>query len=66
MDGVEGNDLQENSRLGFTLGLPLGIHQALKFHANTGVSTRTGSDFDAIGFAWQYRWGKELSKKQKP
>jgi hypothetical protein len=27
---------------------------------STGVSTRTGSDFDAIGIAWQYRWGGGL------
>ncbi len=26
----------------------------------TGVSTRTGSSFDAIGIAWQYRWGGGL------
>jgi hypothetical protein len=25
-------------------------------HASTGVSTRTGTDFDTFAIAWQYRW----------
>jgi hypothetical protein len=58
LEGVEGNDLQKNSRLGFTFAVPLNMHNTLKFHVSTGVSTRTGSDFDAVGLVWQYRWGK--------
>jgi hypothetical protein len=58
LEGVEGNDLQKNSRLGFTFAVPLNMHNTLKFHISTGVSTRTGSDFDAVGLVWQYRWGK--------
>jgi hypothetical protein len=30
----------------------------VKFYASSGASTRTGSEFTAIGVAWQYRWGK--------
>jgi hypothetical protein len=56
VDGVQGNDLQKNSRFGFTCALPLNIHNSLKLNLSTGVSTRTGSDFNAIGIAWQYRW----------
>ncbi len=66
LEGVEGNDLQKNSRLGFTFALPLSIHHSLKFSLSTGVSTRTGSDFNAIGILWQYRWGKEITKVKKP
>ncbi len=66
LDGVEGNDLQENSRMGLTFALPLNIHHSLKFDLSTGVSTRTGSDFNAIGLVWQYRWGRDLSKVKKP
>ncbi len=62
IDGVEGNDLQENSRFGFTFALPVNIHHSLKFYMSTGVSTRTGSDFDLIGVAWQYKWGREFKK----
>jgi hypothetical protein len=65
LDGVEGNDLQKNTRLGFTLALPVNVHNSLKFYLSTGVSTRTGSDFDAIGVIWQYRWGKDLAKAKK-
>ncbi|MHC1777971.1 MAG: transporter [Lentimicrobium sp.] len=63
LDGVEGNDLQKNSRFGFTFALPVNIHHSLKFNFSTGVSTRTGSDFNLAGLVWQYRWGKELPKK---
>lgn len=60
LDGVEGNDLQESSRVGLTLALPVTRHNSIKLYASTGVSTRTGSDFDAVGIAWQYRWGGGL------
>ena len=63
VDGVEGNDLQKNSRLGITFALPLNIHHSLKFNYSTGVSTRTGSDFDLFGVLWQYRWGGGMPKK---
>ena len=29
-------------------------------HDFAGVVTRTGSSFDTIGIAWQYRWGEGL------
>ena len=60
IDGVEGNDLQKNVRLGATVALPVNRHHSVKLYASTGVSTRTGSDFDAVGIAWQYRWGGGL------
>jgi len=66
LDGVEGNDLQKNTRMGLTVALPLNIHHSLKVYMSTGVSTRTGSDFNGIGIAWQYRWGKDLRQVRKP
>jgi hypothetical protein len=60
IDGVEGNDLQHNSRVGLTVALPVNRRNSLKLYASTGVSTRTGSDFDTMGVAWQYRWGGGL------
>ena len=60
IDGVQGNDLQRNTRLGLTLALPVNRHNSVKLYASTGVSTRTGSNFDAVGIAWQYRWGGGL------
>jgi hypothetical protein len=63
LEGVEGNDLQKNSRLGFTGALPVNRHHSFKLYLSTGVSTRTGSDYNAVGLAWQYRWGGGLPKK---
>ncbi|HYA39216.1 MAG TPA: transporter [Candidatus Methylomirabilis sp.] len=57
LDGVPGNDLEKNSRVGGTYAFPLDRHHSIKFYASTGVSTRTGTDFDIAGIAWQYRWG---------
>lgn len=61
-DGIEGNDLQKNTRAGFTFALPLNVHHSLKFNASAGVSTRTGSDFKTVGVMWQYKWGGGLPK----
>ena len=60
LDGIQGNDLQQSSRLGATLAVPIDRKNSLKLHASSGVYARTGSDFDSIGVAWQYRWGAGL------
>ena len=60
VDGAKSRDFKENSRIGLTLSLPVNRNNSVKIYANTGVSTRTGSDFDALGVAWQYRWGGGL------
>jgi hypothetical protein len=60
VDGVEGDDLQKNTRLGVTVALPVNHRTSVKLYGSTGVSTRTGSDFDAVGILLQYRWGGGL------
>jgi hypothetical protein len=60
VDGVKNHDLQENSRLGATLALPVNRNHSVKLYFSTGVSTRTGSDFDVAGVVWQYRFGGGL------
>jgi hypothetical protein len=60
VDGVEGNDLQKNSRLGVTVALPVNRYTSIKLYGSTGVSTRTGSNFNAGGIVLQYRWGGGL------
>lgn len=57
INGVKGDTLQENTRVGATLSLPVNRHNSVKLYASSGVSTRTGSDFDTLGISWQYRWG---------
>jgi hypothetical protein len=60
VDGIRGSDFKDNSRIGLTLTLPVNRNNSVKLYANTGVSTRTGSDFDGVGVAWQFRWGGGL------
>ena len=57
LNGVKSANEQANSRAGFTRALPIERQNSLKLSASTGISTRTGSDFSAVGLAWQYRWG---------
>lgn len=59
-DGRRGDDLQENWRLGGTLSFPINRQMSVKLYGNTGVYARTGSLYDTIGMAWQYRWGEGL------
>lgn len=56
LDGVAKDDLQRNWRVGATFSMPIDAHHSIKLYASTGVSTRTGSDFDAVGLVWQHRW----------
>ena len=57
LNGVKSDNEQRNTRAGFTLALPVDRNNSLKLSASTGISTRTGSEFSALGIAWQYRWG---------
>jgi len=59
LDGVKADNMQANSRAGLTVALPVDRHNSVKLFANTGTSTRTGSEFSSLGIAWQYRWGGE-------
>jgi hypothetical protein len=56
-NGVTGDNEMSNTRMGVTLALPVDRQDSVKFNFSTGTSTRTGSDFTALGVAWQYRWG---------
>lgn len=56
-DGIESSDRLSSSRLGLTLSVPVNAQHSIKFFAHSGVSVRTGTDFDAVGVVWQYRWG---------
>jgi len=60
VNGVLNNDLQQNWRIGATLAFPLDIHDSVKLYASSGVSARTGNNYDLVGIAWQHRWGGGL------
>jgi hypothetical protein len=60
IDGLAGDDLQRNWRIGAIYALPIDRRNSLKFSASSGLWARTGNSFDALGMAWQYRWGGGL------
>jgi hypothetical protein len=60
VNGVLGTDLQQNWRLGATYAMPVDRRNSIKLYASSGVSARTGNNFDLLGIAWQYRWGAGL------
>jgi hypothetical protein len=60
LNGTRNNDLQQNWRLGGTLAIPVNVYNSIKLYASSGVSARTGNNFDLAGIAWQYRWGGGL------
>lgn len=57
IDGVPAKEDLQNVRVGGTLALPLGRHYSLKLFGSTGAYTSSGSDFDTVGVAIQFRWG---------
>jgi outer membrane putative beta-barrel porin/alpha-amylase len=59
-DNVTSDHSQSNWRLGATFTVPLDRQNSIKIYGNTGIYSRTGSNFDTIGIIWQYRWGKDL------
>lgn len=60
IDGVDSDDLQRNWRVGATLAMPVDRLNSIKFSASSGVVARTGNNYDAVGVAWQHRWGGGL------
>ncbi len=56
VNGVRSNDLQQNSRLGATMALPLTRSQSLKLAYNRGASVRKGGNFTTFGITYQFRW----------
>jgi len=55
-DGIGADNALKNTRIGATFAIPINKHQSIKLYGNKGVNTRYGTDFDAIGVAWQYNW----------
>jgi Putative MetA-pathway of phenol degradation len=49
-------DLQRNSRAGFTVVFPIKGRHAIRGSYSTGVSTRSGGDFDIVSFSYLYAW----------
>jgi len=56
VNGVPKANLQENSRVGATLSLPVRALQSIKLSFSDGATTRAGASFRTVGIAWQYSW----------
>jgi hypothetical protein len=50
------DDLQRNARAGLTLVFPIKGHHALRAAFSTGISTRSGGDFEMFSLSWVYAW----------
>lgn len=60
IDGEKKDNEMENWRNGFTIAIPVNRSHSIKLYGSTGVWMRRGTDYDAVGIAWQYRWGGGL------
>jgi hypothetical protein len=60
VNGSPDDNQQRNWRIGGTLAFPLDLNFSVKLYASSGVSSRTGNNYDLLGFALQYRWGAGL------
>ncbi len=60
IDGVSRHDVESNARIGGTLALPVNRMNSIKLFGSSGLFARAGGRFDAIGIAWQVRWGGGL------
>jgi len=47
---------QKNSRLGGTVSVPIGRHQALKFSFSDGAYISYGGNYKNVSMGWQYSW----------
>jgi len=56
VNGVEKDDLQQNSRFGAAFAYRLSKQNALKIAFTSGVSTRYGANFTTFLVAYQFMW----------
>lgn len=56
VNGVAKDDALASSRYGLTLSIPLVDGVSVKLAWSTGLTTRTGGNFDTVGLTLQYRW----------
>lgn len=62
VNGVTGDTLEKNTRVGLTVALPVDVRNSIKFYGSTGVSSRTGDEYDGLGALWQYRFGRDFPR----
>ncbi len=62
LNGVKADTLKKNTRLGLTVALPVDLRNSVKLYGSTGVSSRTGDEYDGLGIVWQYRFGRDFPR----
>jgi len=60
VNGVAGDDKQENWRLGATVSAAVSRYHSVKLSASDGMYARTGNNLRLVSIAWQTRWGGGL------
>jgi outer membrane putative beta-barrel porin/alpha-amylase len=60
LNGIQDADLQNNSRWGGTYAYALTRRNSIKLYFSTGLTARTGTEFQTYGIGWQHRWGAGL------
>jgi len=60
INDVARDDLQRNSRLGFTVSVPVSRRQSFKAAYSDGAITRIGGNFQTVLVGYQYLWGGGL------
>ena len=56
LNGALRTERLDNTRIGATLAVPIGRHQALKAAWAKGATVRVGQNFTTAGLTYQYRW----------
>jgi hypothetical protein len=56
INGSENEDVQHNSRYGFTLSVPVASGWSTKIAWSKGFAIRSGGDYNIFSVALQYRW----------
>jgi Putative MetA-pathway of phenol degradation len=56
VNGVQKANMQENSRVGATLSLPVRSSDSIKLAWSDGATTRVGATFRSLTIAWQHSW----------
>ncbi len=60
VNDVRKSDLENNSRVGATLALPVNRNNSIKLYGSNSIHTSSGTNYSLVGIIWQYRWGKGL------
>jgi len=63
VNGVEKDDLQQNSRMGLAFAYKIAKQHSIKIAATSGVSTRYGANFTTVLIAYQFMWFDKKSYK---